>query len=192
MRTYLTSILAAGAIWFGANVIGTAIADDNLREPQAAQTGTIDDKATVPSEKGQETGTVAADETPANQDGTMTAEYNVNEIVSALKGSGECYKVYTAKFKTAKGEQTLVVCDEMVGDQLVPKYRINVEDICDVSLHENSGFMYVFEWMIGDDVTVRTKHGVVYTMRLWDSDAEKVYTALKGYASTNNAKCENE
>jgi hypothetical protein len=113
-------------------------------------------------------------------------QYAVDKIVKVLKKSKECGKVYTAKIKTASGEQTLVICEEKRGDH-EPLYKINIDDMCEVSLHEKFG---MFEWLRGDDVAVRTKHGVVSTMRFWDKPAKKVYEALNEYVQLNNARCE--
>ncbi|MBT4824628.1 hypothetical protein HN695_05970 [Candidatus Woesearchaeota archaeon] len=104
-----------------------------------------------------------------------------NKLVDALTASKECKKVYITKMQTQAGEHTIVVCEEKKKRQLVPKYRINLNDICDVSLHEHFG---MFEWMRGDDVAVRTKHGSTYTMRLWDKHAKNVYNVLNEYLNT--------
>jgi hypothetical protein len=117
-------------------------------------------------------------------------EVYANKLVEALTASKECKKVYIAKMQTQAGKHTLVVCEGKKKD-LVPKYRINLNDICDVSLHEHFG---MFEWMRGDDVAVKTKHGSVYTMRLWDKHAKNVYNVLSEYLNTiktteGGAKC---
>ena len=173
MRKYLTSILVTGALLVGVN-IGNA--------QTKTSTDTVDQKPKLEEKynAGSEYNN-AVNNTGSDQLTAKTSESALEEVINAFKNSGECQNVYEAKIKTPNGEQTLVVCDEKVKGKILPKYRINLDDIESVSLHENNGFLYIFEWTIGDDVAVKTKHGAAYTMRLWDKDAKAVYNAIQNY-----------
>jgi hypothetical protein len=172
MRKYLASILVAGGIYLGAS-LGTVIAEDK--------------QTTIPQQ------TLENQNEPANKP-DQNLEYkigNTDAIVEALKQSGECEKVYVADFKYKEGIQKLVICEENIDGKAEPRYSINLDNMSEVRISENMAW-YVFEWMIGDDVIVKTKDNSAYAMRFWDKSAEKVYNALSDYIKQNKIMEENK
>lgn len=100
-----------------------------------------------------------------------------HRLEQAILGSGECERVYWSKIRTREGDERLLICE---GKKQETKFRINVDNIAEVRVQANHGG-YIFEWMVGDDVVVRTPDEHVYAMRFWDKPAKEINDILRQY-----------
>lgn len=104
------------------------------------------------------------------------------QLERAMNDSGECDQVYWADLPG----KNILLCDVKEGEGFRHKYGINLDVMCEVRLQENYRG-YLFEWLGGDDVIVKSPTEV-YSMRFWDKDAANIYGLLDRYLVENNTK----
>ncbi len=108
------------------------------------------------------------------------------ELQQRIVGSKECDRVYWTSLPLEKKNNLLLVCDENIDGRYRRKTSLNLDNICDVYLKENSQWYTApIDWLWGNDVVVKTKEGTVYSLRFWDRQAQEIYDILNRYTQKN-------
>ena len=113
---------------------------------------------------------------PASRDNPR--EYIRTELTHRLQEEGECDRASLTQMNRNGVTENILTCDEEKDGKYTPKWGINLDYICNVTIKEKH-FPPLVKYLWNDDVIIDTSSGETYSITVNDTLAKELGEMLK-------------